>query len=365
MKTSPTRQSPSPSRPKKMAVRTPCTVYDECSTILDRVITDPAAHLSDLPAVLDILSEIIMPRLESALSSLLSAYPNPINILETAADPNHHLLTGTVRDIQWYCIPLSPFAGLSEEIKAIVLAFYDLVRVILDIFIFRGFLDDAYTKRKGFQETVATLVSTVYILEYTIGKDPNQGRFRVYPSIPFLSQKAISGSLFHTIYPKSTKHTDLFRPNCVGYLLLARRQDHHLMSMTVWARQLTDSHRTTILDAQEHALIVKNPLLPDGLNVRNLAIKMHSFAADAVRQEIVTCTPYTVMSNILLKNIEQGRIKRVPRRYHEVTRECAAFSSFFQVMNDAKLKSLWKSATKIKCDRERPCVIVSEEDTIV
>lgn len=284
------------------------------------------------------MRDVILPSLETRLETLLDEDASS----QQRRAPGRRIRKGVADPIEWYCIPIAPdFPSLPRRIRQIVVVFYDLVRVLLDCITFRGYIDGYYSKTKGFDETVATLVSTMYVLEYAMGLNPLKGRYAGYATMPHLSTRIISGSLFKSFHANPMV-TDMLRKHCVGYLLLARTRGHHLMSMTVWERPLTDRRADKDVSAQEHALIVKNPLLPPEIRLRNISMKMHSFAADTVGQDVVVCVPYKTMSKILMKNIDQGRIDSV-RKYTEKNMECIAFGSFFQIVNNEKLRNVWKT----------------------
>jgi hypothetical protein len=244
---------------------------------------------------------------ETLLGSLLDAAPH-------RADED---------DIGWWCLRVSPRP--TAETVAILRCFIRFLRTTLSLFL------KETTARDGVQEYEETIRSTILVLELVVDEP--------HPDISYLGWFSGS-SVFRSI--------DLRRPSaqkrsgCNGFLVLARRDGRHLMSMTVWERvmiRLSDRKKIVV---QEHALIVKNPLLAPQQNVRGLAMRMHSFAADSIRKEIVVCSPYRAMAIILERYLENETIDRAEYLERGFDDPCKAFGSAYRIVNNEKLRSLWR-----------------------
>jgi len=230
------------------------------------------------------------------------------------------------KGMEWWCLPLSP-PPEDPHLREILATFERLVRWMIRL------VEKTDVSKKGKEESLDTLYSTILILRISLRQLPDD-----------VSQFVIRNtSIFQSISMDTIQQSVQRRRVCRGFLVLARYRDRHVMSMTVWERTLI----TTIgepIECQEHALIVRNPF-PAQQRMSNISMRMHSFAADAVKKPVVVCDPYYIMAGILEKQIKNGTIDRFDRPLSSIPGDpCLAFGQSFQIVNDEKLKGFWKQS---------------------
>ncbi|NDE13530.1 hypothetical protein EBZ80_01190 [bacterium] len=225
--------------------------------------------------------------------------------------------------LRWWCLPLSP-----KPAEEILRVFLDLMHATLALFL------EETVVRRGRQEYEETLRHTILVLELALRLP--------HPDLSYFGWFR-GASVFRSIdLRRPIAQSIQRRSGCAGYLVLVRRDGRCLMSMTVWERVMTRSDDGRRVKVQEHALIVKNPLLTSRQDVRGLAMRMHSFAAEAVKKEIVVCSPYRVMAIILERHLEDETIDRADYLEADLNDPCEAFGAAYRIINNEKLRSLWR-----------------------
>lgn len=213
----------------------------------------------------------------------------------------------TLDGIEWICIPL---VEKNRSILEMVIRFLEETVKYLP------------SSLPGLQEYENTLNSTIFILQTMLGISPNKSILRN------------NSSRFITIRPNSFLYqSDLRqRKKCDGYLVWARWQKKVVMSMTVWKKTMFDVMTKKNVRVQEHALIVRNPYIESKTHLRNISLKMHSFAANMIHQPFIVCHPYKKMGQILKKALKQNIIHNA--HLQQIGDRCTAFGSSFQFIND-------------------------------
>lgn len=224
--------------------------------------------------------------------------------------------------VRWWCLPISPEPAV-EPLRC----FLDLLRATLSLFLTK------HQQKKGWVEYEETMRSTILVLELALGERPDLSYFGWFGGSSVFRSISLRRPIAQTVQK---------RRGCRGHLLLAARNGRCLMSMTAWERVMTAVEDGKTVTVQEHALIVKNPLLAPSQNIRGLAMRMHSFAADTLRREIVVCSPYLAMARILEDHLENETIDRAGYLEDRLDDPCVAFGAAYRIVNNEKLRSVWR-----------------------